>query len=153
VIALELSGAVEALPASVGVVFIKVIAVDQLMQDEMPLRVIPQIGGADELVEVGAVIVEIAAHPDFTLVGEVDHLLLAKRAELVLLGGGAKSFNNVFWVKRHRGKAFEKTSESPRKAAILTHKGSLVNGRADAGIGVPAEGTAAPRAACYPSRR
>ena len=52
-----------------GAILIIVIAVDELMQDQVPLRVIAQVGITKELFEVPAVVVDVGGHPDFALVG------------------------------------------------------------------------------------
>ena len=54
------------------------VAVDQLVEDEVPLRVVAEVGGGDELAEVAAVVVDVAGDPDFAVVGQVDDLVLAQ---------------------------------------------------------------------------
>ncbi len=61
------------------------IAVNQFVQNQMPLRIIFQIGGGDELFEIGAMIVDIPRHPHFPFARQMHHLHLPQRAELVLV--------------------------------------------------------------------
>ena len=44
-------------------------------------------------------IVNVAGHPDFALGREVHDLLMAHRAETILLCGGAEGFNDLIGVQ------------------------------------------------------
>jgi hypothetical protein len=68
----------------------------------MPLGVVPQIGGFDELFEVGAMVVNVAAHPDFAFGGQIHHLRTAERTKAVFVAGRAERFNDLVGVKFHR---------------------------------------------------
>ena len=89
-VALQFRGLVEHLPGAFAALLVEVIAVDQLLQDEVPLRVVAQVGGGDESCEIVAMVVDVAGDPDLALAGQVDDLLVAQRVELVLLGGGLR---------------------------------------------------------------
>jgi hypothetical protein len=100
-IAFQLRGEEEGVPADIGAVGVEMIAVDQLVQDQVAVGVTVEIGGGDELVEVAAMVVDVAGHPDLAFGGQVDDLFLAESTELVLLGGGVEGLNNVVGVERH----------------------------------------------------
>ena len=61
----------------------------------MPGGIVGQIGSAEELGEIGAVIVEVAGHPDFAGCGEDDGLLVTEDGEAIFLGGGIESFGDL----------------------------------------------------------
>src|SRR5207244_10389653 len=88
--ALKLGRLIEHPPAIFGAFLVEMIAVDQLMKDQMPLRAILQIDGGDKLGKVGAIVMEIPGHPDLPFGREVDDLLIAQRAEPVLIAGRAE---------------------------------------------------------------
>jgi hypothetical protein len=63
------------------------IAMDEFVKDDVPLGVVVEVDGRDKLVEVTTVVVDIAAHPDFALVRQMNGLADAAGVELTLLGG------------------------------------------------------------------
>ena len=89
-------GTVECDPAFLDSVLIEVIAVNQLLQHDVPLRMVRQVGGDEHLVKIAAMIVQIADEPDFALAGEQHHLLLAQRAVEVVFRGGSESVERFF---------------------------------------------------------
>lgn len=64
-VAFESGGEVEAFPAVFRAVGVVVVAVDDFVEDEVPVGIVGQIGGLDELGDVGAMVVQVACHPDF----------------------------------------------------------------------------------------
>jgi hypothetical protein len=75
----------------VGVV---VVAVDQLVQHDVPLRVVRQVGVPDELLEVPPVVVDVAADPQLAGGRQVDDLPGPVRLPLVLLGGAPQRLDD-----------------------------------------------------------
>ena len=78
-------------PTVLRAVCVEVISMDQLVQHQVSLRMICQIGSGDELVEVVAMIVDVAGHPDLAFAREMHHLLMAHRSEFVFIAGGVKA--------------------------------------------------------------
>ncbi len=77
-IAFELGGFVEGFPGAFGAGGVEVIAVDEFLKDQVALGIGAEVCGGKELAEVGAVVVDVAGNPDFTLGGERDELLVAQ---------------------------------------------------------------------------
>src|SRR5207247_11146671 len=67
-VALQFGGLIQRLPTVLGAFDVVVIAMDQLVQDQVPVGVTIEMGGGDELGKIGAVIVDVAGHPHFALV-------------------------------------------------------------------------------------
>ena len=101
VIRLELGGPVERLPAFLRAVGVEALAVDQLLQDQMPLRVVSQVGGFEQFVEVAAMIVHVAGDPHFPLGRKRHDLLIAQRVDLVFLGRRAERLHYLVGSHRH----------------------------------------------------
>jgi hypothetical protein len=100
-VALELGGLVKHQPGVLRPAGVEVIAVDQLVEDEVALRVAAEVRGADELLEVRAVVVDVAGHPHFARFGQRDELMFAERAELVLIAGRAERLDHLVGVVGH----------------------------------------------------
>ena len=94
-VALEVGRPDEHLPTVFGAVLVEVLAMDHFMEHDVPLRVVGQVGGDDELFEVPPVVVQVAGHPDFALGRQVDHLPGTGRGDLVFLGGGFQRFDDL----------------------------------------------------------
>ena len=61
----------------------------------MPLRIFIQIHGVQQLAKVAMVVVNVTSHPDLALLGQVHHLLLPHRAEVVFLSGGLENLDRL----------------------------------------------------------
>jgi hypothetical protein len=72
-----------------------VIAVDEFMKDNVPLRIVCQVGMPDELAEVGPVIVDIAGHPYFTFFRKGNNLRLPERAEPIFIPGRTECLDDL----------------------------------------------------------
>ena len=68
--------------------------------DEPTLGTLDEIDGGNQLGKVRAVVMDVAGHPDFPIGGQVDDLLIAQRAELVLIAGRAKRLDNMVGAER-----------------------------------------------------
>ena len=88
----EFGGAVENLPTVLSAVGVEMFAVDQFLENNMPLRVVGQISGANQLIKVPAMIVDIAGDPDFAAGFDIDDLLGAEGAIEILIRRRAEGF-------------------------------------------------------------
>ena len=61
----------------------------------MPLWIVAQIGSPHELFEVAAMIVDIAGHPHFAFGGEIHHLLIAERTQLILFRSSGENLDRL----------------------------------------------------------
>ena len=86
---------VKRLPTVVRAVVVVMIAVDQFVENQMTVGIVGQVGGAEQLGEIGAVVVEVAGHPDFAGGGKDDGLLVTQDGEAIFLGGGVESFGHL----------------------------------------------------------
>jgi hypothetical protein len=68
-IAFEFGGATQRQPASFSTGGIEMIAVNQFVQNKMSLGIIAQIGKSKKFVEIVAMVVDVAGHPDLTFGG------------------------------------------------------------------------------------
>jgi hypothetical protein len=101
-ITFELGGGEKHLPTVFGTVGIVMIAVNHLVENEMALRVIGKVSVVNEFVEIGAMIVEITGHPDFTGFGKGDDLMLAQGTQPVFFPRCVKDFQDFRRINRHR---------------------------------------------------
>jgi hypothetical protein len=77
--------------------------VDQLVEDEVALGVLAEVGLSDEFLEVPPVVVDVAGHDQLPLGGEIDDLGLAQGRKLVLFRGGLEGFDHAVGAEGRRG--------------------------------------------------
>jgi len=77
------------------------IAVDEFLENQMPLRVVGQVRAADEFLKVATMVVNVPGDPNIPLGREVHDLLIPVGGDLVFFGGRAKNFRNGVGVCDH----------------------------------------------------
>jgi hypothetical protein len=116
-VALQFGGAEQGNPGLFGAAGVVVVAVDELVEDQVPPRVIAEVGSADEFVEVAAVVVEVPSHPELAFAREEDDLLMAEGFHAVLVGGRTERLDHLICAGIHMG-------------SVLVERGVFVNARA-----------------------
>ena len=94
-VALQFRGAIQGLPTVFAAFGVEVVAVNQFVQNEMAMGIAAEFDCFHELIEIAAMIMNVAGHPDFAFGGKMHDLLLTKGRALVFFHRGLEGFDDA----------------------------------------------------------